>query len=570
MFDIGRKFTVSVPGRGDIKLGPSDHVASGGEGHVYRSGKLCVKIWDDTDKAVRDRMEEKVKLLAALTHPSLIVPESHVLDSNSRTIGYVMPWKEGWALPLAFTMDWRGRNGFSEAKALSFMLRMKEVTEFVHARNVIMGDANELNIIGKDDVPYYIDTDAWCIGNFRGDKILPTIMDYHSVPFSRDSDWFAWAVVTFQLMTGIHPYRGTHPGFTRTDMEGRMRANASVFDAGVRMAPAVRPFSGIPPTLLAWYKEVFMNGLRTPPPSPHAGTATAVSLQGVAVPVTRQGNLVVTRMYASRAPLFEAAADVLMLDDGTLISLSTGREICKADADAAYGLLNDGSVSALRTAGDTLEFGWSSPSPGISMHFNPVNMAAAGVWSADNRLFAIVKDGIQSMTVQTLMGDKKVFPGRKWALNPHATVFGTGIAIMDALGAKWAVVPFGGTAVAVTRVRELDGYRVMGALRKGNTAIISLIDKTGSWHRAELIMSADFSSVTVIITDSDTGTLNDAITENGIVVGFVTGNRLNLHVPGSAGRKEADASGLTDSRLFTGPGGVFIFRNGEVSKLSLT
>jgi hypothetical protein len=83
--------------------------------------------------------------------------------------------------------------------------------------------------------------------------MMASIRDWHTPKVGIETDRFALAVVTFQVYTGIHPYRGTLDGYKRTEMERRMKEKKSVFTTGVRLNQAVRDFSCIPSPLLAWY-----------------------------------------------------------------------------------------------------------------------------------------------------------------------------------------------------------------------------------------------------------------------------------------------------------------------------
>lgn len=570
MFDISKKFQVQIPGRGALALGPNDHVASGGEGHVYRKGGIAVKVWDDPGRAAQGRMPEKVKLLAELKHPFVVAPEALALDGHGKAIGIVMPWvANSWALPLAFTNDWRSANGFGDADALAFAAKMREVVAFAHSKGAVLGDANELNVLGVGKEPRYIDVDPWVLPGFPGDKVLPTIYDWHSAPFSREADWFAWAAVTFQLLVGIHPYRGTHPGFKRNDVEGRMKANASVFDSRVRLNPAVRPFASVPAQLLDWYRAVFADGFRGAPPDPQASPARAAPR--AAVRMAASGSLKIAEAFGLASPLLRSVApDVLLLEDGSLLSLPDGRAWGRGETGAAYQRMANGALAGVDVRDGKLRFGTLHPAPGARMGMAEAGLAASAVWSAENRLFAVAHDGLLEVQVRDLGNRYAPVPGRKWSLNPNATSFGDGVALFDALGAKYLVAPFGPSAVAVLRARELDGLRPVSMVRRGRVATMSLIDKAGAYHRATVLFAGNWTGCQIAVADADDGSLSDAITDSGVVVRFDADGKLDLAVPATGAAKQADAGGAAAGRLLAGPSGVFCAVGGKVFKLSLS
>ncbi len=578
MFDISKRFRVAIPGRGTVQLGPNDHVASGGEGHVYRKSagrghSLAFKIWDNTNHAIQNRMPEKIKLLGGLKHPMIVAPEALVMGDSGSAIGYVMPWVDnGWAMPVAFTNDWRAANAFGDAQARAFAGSMRDVVQFAHGKGFVLGDANELNILGiGTDLacsPRYIDVDPWVYPGFPGDKVLPTIQDYHAKPFSQEADWFAWAVTTFQLLVGVHPYRGTHPDFKRADLEGRMKSNASVFEPGVRLSPAVRDFKRIPAPLLDWYGQVFKNGLRSVPPDPTVTPTVAV--QSMVLKPMVGGDVTLSILYAlHQDPLRIAAPDVIQLADGMLLSLPDGREYGRADAGCAFRKMPDGAIAGIRIMDGGLQFGLLRAAAGAIMETKPAAIDAEAVWSAGNRLFAVVADGILEMQVADLGAKQVALPGQKWSLNPKSTVFGDGLAVYGALGAAHLVVPFGAAAVAVIRLRELDGLKPLAIARRERVAVMALIDKKGAYKRAVILFSNDFSTAKVTLSDADDGALTDAITDSGVIVRFNQDGKFELSVPASGGQRIADAGTLMRGILLTGPSGVFCAADGHIGKLSL-
>lgn len=573
MLDISKRIRVQVEGQGEITLSPSEHVASGGEGHIWHkrgsgSGQ-AIKLWDDTARAALGRMEQRIQVLAALRHPCIVVPEALVRDSRGCIAGYVMPWVEGWALPLAFTNDWRAANSFGNDDALSITSHLRNATIAVHAQGIIQGDANELNIIGVGRKPCYIDVDSWVPPGFTGDKVLPTVLDPRSAPFSKEADWFTWAVVTFQLLVGIHPYRGTHPGFSRADTEGRMRAGASVFQPMVRLSPAVRPFSVVPPRLLEWYKSVFEGGLRSPPPDPMDSTSVVTSPVMKATQMTgRSGNLSVQHAYDCGLPSRVVGGNTLMLADGSLVSLTDGRSRGRVNSSAALSFMDDGTIISAWTEDGILM--WSNLRGGVASASQSAGIACSAAWEAEGRIFARVADGIQEMQPRILGSRVMLLPGQKWALSSASSFLGEGVGLYSALRAQYTILPFGASAVALLRVRDLDGMRVLNGIRRGNVALLSLIDPTGTYRRATLVMNAGGMGVTVSLEDTDSGDLNTVVTETGLLVGFDNMGRLYIRQPITGASKVADAGDLSQGRLLAGGAGVFVWKDGSMSRVTLS
>lgn len=551
-----------LEGRGELRVTPTDHVASGGEGHVYRpqGGAVALKIWDDPSRALTGRMVEKLRLLAVLNDVAIVGPQALARDAQGNIIGYVMPWVSGWDLPLAFTNDWRAAHSFGDREALAFAERMRVATKYVHENGVIMGDANELNILGVNNEPRYIDVDPWLPPGFSGDKVMPTIQDWHAPLFTREADWFAWAVVTFQLLTGIHPYRGTHPHFKRSDLEGRMKANASVFDPKTRLNAAVRPLAGIPADLRDWYESAFQGSDRSQPPEVRMMASRVAA--AVAVPLV-SGRLTVTELFRLSAAFARSVApDIILLADGALLGLPDGRVIGLGDPTASYIRTAGGRALAVLVENGDLQFGLA-PLTG-RLVTQSAHVACRAVWTVANRLFAVVHDGIQEMELREF-GDRIVLlAGRKWALNPNATILGDGAGVYDALGAKHLVVPQPGRAVAIVRTREIDGMKPVSILGRGPTVVMALIDRTGAYHRATFVLGPDLASYHVSMAPADDGSLSDAILDSGLILWIDAKGALGLSAGGTF-----PLGGVASGKLIAGSSGVFCVAGDKMFRLSL-
>ena len=121
-----------MEGRGQLVLRQNDHVATGGEGSVYRASNTIVKVYTDPKKMRRDGIPEKLKLLATLAHPHIVAPKGLVSTPNGDPIGYYMDFAPGEPLPRLFTNDFRQRAGFGDAATSTLVNAMRDVTLFAH------------------------------------------------------------------------------------------------------------------------------------------------------------------------------------------------------------------------------------------------------------------------------------------------------------------------------------------------------------------------------------------------------------------------------------------------------
>ena len=292
--------------KGWITLEPRHQMAAGGEGSIYALADAAFKIYHD-----RRDLSDKIRLLQQIDHPGVVAPKGVLKDGDGRFAGYWMKRQSGEALPNLFANAWRRDHGFGNAESAATAEAMREVVAFAHSRGALLVDANEFNWIvtisssrvggiAKTIRPMALDVDSWQIERHKATAIMPSIRDWSAQGFSEHTDWFTWAVVTFQIFTGIHPYKGTHPDFGKGDLEARMRANASVFDPGVRLNSAVRDIQAIPQGLLGWYRAVFQDGVRGAPPT-QFGAASMPSSRTVIV-ASGDAQVSVTRLHHGRPP----------------------------------------------------------------------------------------------------------------------------------------------------------------------------------------------------------------------------------------------------------------------------
>ena len=257
---------VWVKGRGKVSLTQGDFVAQGGQGAVYAKGNLAYKIYADPSGMIPPA---KIHELAALARPAIIRPQDVLLDNKNTPVGYTMTRIQD-AVPLCqvFTRAWRDRNNLTPDKMLALVRSLQEGVQYVHERSMLIVDLNEMNFLvgAKRDEALFIDVDSYQTPGFPATALMDSVRDRHSPAgqFSEDTDWFSFGIVSFQMFIGIHPYKGKHP--TLPDMDARMHQNVSVFSKDVTVPKVCYAFDVIPQIYQQWYRAVFEQGKRCPPP----------------------------------------------------------------------------------------------------------------------------------------------------------------------------------------------------------------------------------------------------------------------------------------------------------------
>ena len=178
----------------------------------------------------------KIKELSAITLPTIIKPQHVVLDNSSKVIGYTMQFVQNKvALCQLFPKPYKQRNNINTTALISISDQLRRGIQHCHEKNILLVDVNELNFIIDDQkykLVYFIDVDSYQTPSFPATALMESVRDRHSSTFSKNTDWFAFGIVSFQMQIGIHPYKGKH--FQFKTLDERMKANIPVFHKDVK------------------------------------------------------------------------------------------------------------------------------------------------------------------------------------------------------------------------------------------------------------------------------------------------------------------------------------------------
>lgn len=556
-----------------LTLRPNNHVATGGEGAVYRASNIVIKLYSDSQKMERDNMADKINFLSTLANQFIVAPKGVVKNQKDQPVGYYMDFVKGEPLARVFTNDFRNREGFTDDNASTLVDYMREVFNFAHSKGAILVDANEMNWLvdlksPDDPQPRAIDVDSWSIGQWKPSVIMPSIRDWHSKGFNELTDWFAWAIVTFQIYTGIHPYKGKLDGYKPNDLEERMKANASVFTAGVRLNRAVRDFSCIPDPLLDWYTAVFQQGERSEPPSPFTTTMPGSATQAARVmytSATTTGSLVFDKLYskADDKVIRVFTCGAIMLESGKIIDISTKHKIAQAHSRSCQVVAAE--KGWLKGDIDRGQFKFSFiNSTDLKEQFLNLDIAGHGLVRYENRLFVITDKGLTEMKLK-IFGKSVLSVGQTWGVMVNSTRWFDGVGIQDAMGAAYLITPFDDNACAQVRVPELDYLQPVMA-RAGNRFVVVVgLDRNGIYQKIEFTLDKDYSSYKIRQSSTDEAGLNIAILPKGVCATIIDDGELNIFVPTSGVENiVSDKNILTDMNLSNWDNKVVYIQNGEL------
>jgi len=267
-------------GKGEVKFSKNDFASSGGEAKVYKKGNVCYKIFHSPSKMIP---EAKIGELQTLNRDNIIKPFNILLNDKNTPIGFTSSWVEGIPMCKVFVTGFRKRNNITDDHTLELVKNIQDTIKYIHSKKCLIVDGNEMNyLVGNDFItPYFIDVNSWQTPSFPATALMDSIKDWeHENKFTELSDWYAFAVISCWLFSGIHPFRGNHPDYIDKDIHVRTKRRTldrvSIFHPDVLLAPNVR-ISSIPSHYKEWYLRIFDKGERSLPPG-EAGIIIAVPI----------------------------------------------------------------------------------------------------------------------------------------------------------------------------------------------------------------------------------------------------------------------------------------------------
>ena len=549
---------VTIKGQGPVDLTQRNFVASGGQGSIYVLGNTAFKVYH---KPAHMMPEGKIRELSPLPSNVFSRPEHILVNKRGVPVGYTSKFiRNAHVLCQLFPRAFREREGLTHTKMFSLVEQMRDGIALAHKADILLVDGNEMNFLVDPRFKRitFIDTDSYQTKNYPATAIMESIRDRHMahhMAFNEGTDWFSFACVSFQMMTGIHPYKGKHPSLKGFD--ARMRNNVSVFNSDVRVPKAAYDFRIIPSTWRAWFEVVLDKGKRLPPPG---GQAQMVAVKAVIKAITGAKNIIL---------------DEIGNFDGTIIGVwaSGHRLVVATDA----GLWVDG-----RRVGDMP----SVSAVGISQHratpvsvvqhpnatpdlFNtttktivPFDLNASHVESTlDGRIYMMVGSSVREVLINDMVSEAVATTKLAANVLPNASLLFQGGVSQNMLGSQFMnLFPVSGASHQI-RIKELDSYRVISAkydvgAKGGVLMVIGM--KGGKYDRLVFRFDAKHTTYDVrTISDIGHAGLNFVVTDAGVCVCINEEDKIELM---SVRRGSTSVKTVTDNVL---GGDMRLFKRGS-------
>jgi len=504
---------VTVRGKGDVQLNKQDFVTQGGEGQIFAKGKTIYKIYSDMSKMIP---EGKVGELRALDKDYIIVPQDIVLNDNGKMIGFTMN-RVGSSVPLCqlFNTAFWNRSNITPEGIQTLVENILHGIEFVHSKDCLIVDVNELNFLVEDskyEMAYFIDTNSYKTPSFPPTAIMPSIRDWRSKDFTKLTDWFSFAILAFQLYTGIHPYKGKHQNYKTSDLVQRMKDNVSVFDKQVSVPKAMRDYSHVPSEYLNWFKKLFVDGNRLPPPAV-AGLLNVVQVALTVIDSTDNFIITFEKDYDSDILAYKVfgnkkivlTKNKLFIDKLDYIVPSKSSVIVAPKTMKALAAIDDNGFLKLVDIATNIEVS------GVKMQMNDKLVT-------DNTLY-IIQNGYLTQIMLIEMNNKILFSAKKVCdILPNATQVYNGIVYENVLGKAYLVIPVPSKDMCITQpIPEMDGYRVVDA-KHDNRVVVVITHKDNVYHRFVLRFDEDYKNYDCQLANDVDNTINFVVLENGVAI----------------------------------------------------
>lgn len=540
---------VVIQGGGPLTLTQKDFLASGGEGSVWVNGTRVIKVYSDPKRMLPIG---KITELRRIQHPNVITPQDIVLDTNAHPIGYTMRFVQG-GMPLCqiFTRAFREREGLDHGRMTALVQQLRVMVESVHRANVLIVDLNEMNFLvgpGFKEV-FGIDADSYQTEHYPATALMPSVKDWTATTFTEGSDWFSFACVAFQMFVGIHPFKGKHP--TIHGLEERMKASVSVLDSHVTVPKVVYPFNSIPSGYLKWFKAVFEQGLRLPPPQ-DPGQWVPPALR----PIYTQLNAVVTlteKLTFSRAPR------IVYDYRGTSVSASL---TAVYDTDSDYGVTpKHQHVISMTRSGEQVTLRDETAQAPI-----PFQAQAEQVRVYAGRIYLLNHGVVSEITF--VEGAQVVAAAHVVAqVMPRSSRLFLGCVLTNALGSIYASLLADSKKSFQVRLPELDGRRILEA-RFDRRVLMTLSEKAGSIDRHVFLFDSALQAYTVEVVSSVTPAGLNFVMLGDVLVHMTEDDQLVLRNLNNNGlRTVSDPVLGNDLKLFLLGGRVGALRGDTVYEL---
>lgn len=271
-----------------VLISDSDILGIGNEAVVAKWNKYAVKIYKDSDhpdyqgnpheqQAARERLAEHQTKLREFPNnlPGEVVsPQFPATDQTGRLIlGFGMELVPNADILMRFADSNFRAAGISFDQVRLIIQSLHKGIAGSHDQGFVFGDLNDRNILvpASRNTVRIADADAGQFGKYVSKLFTAKFVDpLHcdpqadelmlAIPHNKESDWYAFAVILFQLLLYTDPYGGIYrPTDKRNKVSHKIRPlrRVTVFNPEVRYPKNAIHFSHLSDDLLQIFHQIF-------------------------------------------------------------------------------------------------------------------------------------------------------------------------------------------------------------------------------------------------------------------------------------------------------------------------
>lgn len=558
---------ITVQGKGPLTLDKNSYVAAGGEGTVCREGNTAYKIYHDPHRMIPLKKITELQPLSSLKN--VFGPRNIIFDAKHRkAIGFTMPYEPHTEfLCRLFSKNFRQSHNITAEKICTLVERMQKTIEEIHKNGILLVDLNEMNFLTDADYtePLFIDVDSYQTPSFKATALMETVRDRTTKPgcFSEETDWFSFAVVSFQLYMGYHPYqKGKHPDYKPMDWSKRMDKNISVFHPDVSLASVWKDFSCVPQTHLEWYKRVFQNSERSKPPVPGSITAVMISQP---VTMKEDSKLKIEELFCIGESIrkhyhldgkdYFVTRERIYRGYNLIAHKKTDKELFLVNASGQAPVIGIDEGKSIRFESNFGTVLATIPSE--------AQMCCNGnLYSLHNgRMYENSFASFGSRTIHVQKEIAQVFRS--------ATRLYEGVAVQDILRTCWMAIPFETQRCVNIHIPQLDGRRILSA-KYENGKCITVSEYHGRYLRHIFIFNEDHTSYDYAELEEDGfGEVNFTVLQNGVCVHAIAEDAIQVFKGLDLVKELIDPLFNTGNPLSTDGINVFFIQDNKFYKVSM-
>ena len=496
-----------------VTLSQNDFVAKGGEASIFEKGNVCYKIYEDPKKMIP---VAKIKEFEIIDDDRIVKPKNVIFSMKNHPIGFTMDWlgDEMIALCKLFTTTFRKNNNVDPALIQEVVENIKSAIHYIHSKGFLLVDGNELNyLVDKKFVkPYFIDVNSWKTPKFPPTAFHPATRDWLSDDFNELTDWFGFAIISFQLFVGIHPFRGNAKGYERGDFRRRVIDHLSVLNPRVTFPPSVRDFALIPSAYKDWYYALFENGDRRPPPM-LPGTAEKMAVQVFLVQSTDNFEFRELKEYPIEILFHNASTSVTKTIDKLYIG-NVDYNMNK-NSEIIFTALEREPV-IVEIVDNRIRF--HSPK---SLLIKQMNLKCTDMMIVKDSLY--IKNQEKLVELSFKVFNKIITPYIKntWTIEKKSSKLFSNLIYQSVLGKSYIAIPipdYKNSSFLIRQIKELDQYQILDG-KYDNHVCVFIGNKKGRYDRITLIFDKDHDKYRVIINkEIDYVPINFICLDNGVCV----------------------------------------------------